>query len=70
MPMVDITHDTSTVSSLNPQENRELNGVLKSKNAIGPQSRIGDNGTLQIQANIFQETSEETITQRDQTENV
>ena len=56
------------VHGLTNIENRELGGVLNPKNSIDPKSRIGDNSSLQIQADHFQEAIDKTIEQ-DQTEN-
>ena len=57
------------IDSLTKNENRELEGALNPENSIDPQSRIGDNGALQIQADHFQETLNKTIELRDQTDN-
>ena len=68
-PLVKINTRYIDVNGLTINENRELEGVINSENNIDPQSRIGDNGTLQIQADHFQEAINKTVEQRDQTEN-
>ena len=67
--MVKVNTRYTDVDGLTNNENRELEGVLNSDNSIDPQSRIRDNGSLQIQADHFQEAINKTIEQRDQTEN-
>ena len=57
------------IDGLTKNENRELEGALNPENSIDPQSRIEDNGALQIQADHFQETMNKTIEMRDQTDN-
>ena len=51
------------VHGLTSIENRELGGILNPKNSIDPKSRIGDNSSLQIQADHFQEAIDKTIGQ-------
>ena len=69
MPMVDTTPNTSYIKGLSDQENRELAGVLNPNDTTDPQSRLGEDGALQTQAGAFQVTLNETIEQRDNTEN-
>ena len=67
-PMIDTETEQLPIQGLTKEENRELEGVLNPSDSVDPQSRIGDNGALQIQANHFQETLDRTIEQRDNTE--
>ena len=69
-PLVKINTRYTHVDGLTNNENRELEGVLDPKNSKDPKSRIGDNGAVQIQADHFQETLNETIEMRDQTDNI
>ena len=69
MPVVDTNTKYTYVDGLSPKENRKFNDVLNPSNSIGPQSRIEDNGVLQIQADSFEEALNETTEQQDQTEN-
>ena len=47
-PLVKINTRYTDVDGLTNNENRELEGVLNPENSIDPQSKIGDNGALQI----------------------
>ena len=67
-PMIDTETEQPPIQGLTKEENRELEGVLNPSDSVDPQSRIGDNGALKIQANHFQETLDRTIEQRDNTE--
>ena len=66
-PMVDTQVERPYIQGLTPDMNRVLRGVLNPSDSIDPQSRIGDNGALQIQADNYQEKLDETIEQRDKT---
>ena len=68
-PLVKINTRYTDIDGLTKNENRELEGALNPENSIEPQSRTGDNGALQIQADHFQETINKTIELRDQTDN-
>ena len=65
MPNLDTTPNTSYIKGLTDQENRELAGVLDPSYIIDPQSRLGEDGALQIQVDTFQEIINETTEQRD-----
>jgi hypothetical protein len=55
-PMIDTKIEQPLIQDLTEEEKRELEGVLNPPDSMDQQSRIGDNGSLQIQANHFQET--------------
>ena len=67
--LVDVKPKHRYLKGLSPKENSELSGVLNPENSIDPNSRIGDKGHLQIQADYFQEELNETIELRHRTEN-
>lgn len=52
---------------LSETDNRELSGLLNPSKSVPPESLIGDNGALQIQADKFQEAINETQRERDNT---
>ena len=51
--LVKINTKYTDMDGLTKDENMELEGALNPENSIDPQSRIGDNGALQIQADHF-----------------
>jgi hypothetical protein len=55
-PMIDTKIEQPLIQDLTEEEKRELEGVLNPPDSMDQQSRIGDNRSLQIQANHFQET--------------
>jgi hypothetical protein len=67
--MIETKIERPHIQGLTPEENRELEGVLNPPDSVDQQSRIGDNGALQIQADYIQETLDRTIEQRDNTDN-
>ena len=68
-PMIETKIERPHIQGLTPEENRELEGVLNPPDSVDQQSRIGDNGALQIQADYIQETLDRTIEQTDNTDN-
>ena len=52
-----------SIKGLSKQENRKLQGTLFPLNTIIPESRIGDNDALQLQAKDYQEAIERTESQ-------
>ncbi|CAB3986982.1 Hypothetical predicted protein [Paramuricea clavata] len=67
--MIETDIDRPHIQGLAQEENRDLEGVLNPSDSVDTQSRIGDNGALQIQADHFREALNKTIDQRDNTEN-
>jgi hypothetical protein len=68
LPMIDTKTEQPLIQGLTEEENRELEGVLNPSDSVDPQSRIGDNGALQIQADHIQETLNRTFDQRENTD--
>ena len=54
--LVDTSFDFKSIRGLTSSKNRELEGVPNPPESVLSESRIGDNGALQIQADYFQET--------------
>ncbi|CAB4009484.1 Hypothetical predicted protein [Paramuricea clavata] len=66
-PVIETDMERPRIKGLDQEENRDLEGVVNPSDYIDPQSRIGDNGALQIQADHFQKALDRTIDQRDRT---
>ena len=47
--LVDTSLESNYIRGLTPNENRELEGALNPTESVLPESRIGDNGALQLQ---------------------
>ena len=65
-PLVNTDVDRPNVDGLTPKENNELRGVLRPSSTI--EGRTGPHGALQIQADNFQDSINETQQQLDATE--
>ena len=59
-PLVNTGLPQENTGGLLPNENRELRGVLDLCNSVLPDSGIGDNGALQLQADYFKDAIEKT----------
>ena len=61
-PLVDtvLQYMYDNIEGLAPNENRELRRVLDPSDSVLSESRIGDNGVLQLQADYFEDAIEKT----------
>jgi hypothetical protein len=66
--LMDVRVTRDDIPGLTPTENRELRGVLDPTDTMDLESRTGDDGALQKQVEYFQDTIDETMELRDETD--
>ena len=59
-PLVETELQCQSIRGLSENENRELQGAIDSSDSIISESGIGNNGTLQLQADYLQHTIDQT----------
>ena len=66
--LIDVRVTRDDIPGLTPTENRELRGVINPTDTMDLESRTGDDGALQKQLEYFQDTINETMELRDETD--
>ena len=66
--LIDVRVTRDDIPGLTPTENRELRGVLDPPDTMDLESRTGDDGALQKRVEYFQDTIDETMELRDETD--
>jgi hypothetical protein len=66
--LIDVRVTRDDIPGLTPTKNRELRGVLDPPDTMDLESRTGDDGALQKRVEYFQDTIDETMELRDETD--
>jgi hypothetical protein len=66
--LIDVRVIRDDIPGLTPEENAELRGVLNPTDTMDWESRLGENGALQKQIELFQDSINKTMELRDETD--